>query len=659
MAATDNIVSDRASKTKSKSDIRGLFEKIFPTAFFSGTDTTHTPRLMIHDGLVTLQQINHVIEKAREKNEEDMYCYELIDCLKREAEYALKDQLRYPELTDFVICYDKGEFVPIGKGHEHANRATQLTNSGSLSSSANTSIDADNDEQEAPPVQSDTIKRTKGRAKKQKIPLDTTPTDGIPFKQRRPYIVATKPVPRDIGKAISDRDDTRCEIIRNIVSHWIHPESPYRFDIPDGKSVTIDGHCLMPYDVLSFPFENRLASLDGKSVYHFDKMSEEEMQNRDVIRAVQCTPVRLTKHDEVTWSLEWMNELRNFTGEADETMFFIHKIFCQLHEANLTLEISSVDTDIMMLGMIYLEKMQLEKKALPEIIWRYAPNGSWVFYARTPLIQYQKMASLNALYHLVQNGQWTRPGSVDALASPSKRKKTGNNVRDEIDDSTIDSPHMQNITEATSVDEPTETKKRKTRTKKTDRQWDDDATLGHQQRTAWRNLKAPALSLSLALYSVGGDYTDGFAGITYESMFHAYRKYSGYIGNVATHDPKTIYGGNMDGHAYTRLVKVAYAVSMEFKDPENPGSYINPVVTHVKTIQQLGRNKQYKMPSTPAVELNGKQVLYYLKLIIQVGNMQVVDPPAAIHGYNQIDKTKPICRTNIYRQTILPNDYKY
>lgn len=608
--------------THSKSLGLHVLEQFFPGAFVTARERVTSAHIVVEDALVGLNQLGKgELDPCSVTPCRITDCSVIFECFKKSSEYVLNNSRVYPNAHTYAYCFDKIDYVPIGKGHTQAIRSLDKSTGSQGESNSKTA---------------NVQKRSKARQKASEV--DRTPDDKVNFKDRRPYLKIGTPLPKDINLAIDDRDDTRKEIIRNIVCSWLSTGSQFKFDIPKGKSVVIDGHCLRYNDLRTIKFDNELTEDDGTTkidLTEYGKLDGEKKKRVDELIVV--TPIQFIKTGPLQYSIRWANELRNYIGEADFGMFFMHKRLTDVIGKGIQhLEIVTNDTDIVYLGLIYISKYGVDAAS---IYMRIHPKAGWVYFRNMPSNDYEYGIILNRLYKDIDSANWekTASGKSEITDSSDKDKSNKNKGSYFVDDE---------------AEEEGEKKKRKKRD-----YW-DDYDQDKQYKSDFRKLKHRVLTTVCAFVSYGGDYLYGYQGITCETIMHTLRKHSKYIGDLISINQESPYKITLDGRGYTRLVKSQFLLYRGFKDKS--GSQLKPAETDMIMIVEMSSKGVAKnmMPPPEAIELHAHHMMYYLKLIYQIGNDVLIEPYCLAYEYELVNKNEPLSRSNVRRKTISPENYR-
>lgn len=661
------------SVSRSKAGGRHALQTFMPSSFISGPVPGVTPDVIIEDALVTLRSLGSGVLDPADSQTKIISCNDIMLRMKASAEYALSNY--NSRATDYVYCFDKHNLVPIAKGHTQKKRMDssnttklkQYTDDFEVKESKDETegldepdgsedeVDDDNDDGSSPK----TNKKKKKNVEK-KPPPDRRPADGIDFKKRRPYLRLNTDAPRDLALALEDREDTKCEIIRNIVSCWIDYTGSGRIDVPVDKSVTIVGHYITPVIASKLNFSNQLVDDTNQRSVDMSKLTSTDWKDLSLILLMHITPIRLMRITETTWRLEWANELRNYLGEADFSMFYIYRMLCKEKKKKLVAEIVTIDTDILWYSLIYLDKFKSES---PTIIWKYDPHPKWVFFCGTPLYRKGSCVYINRLYHDIQNANWTNipPPPVDTQADIRNNK-----VNVDLDKN-LPLVVGSSLTKSGKKSAVKETK-RKPKGKRD--LWEDYKSFGEAQKIDFRKLKYNVITLVIAMISAGGDYTIGLPNITHEVILHTLRRHSAYIGDLVS---KVDYSGNrktiLDGTAFAKFIKCAYMVAKDVRekpekyptaiDKKKP-SLLDPASIEYKKLQSMYEHlvPKNRPPPTSVLIIHGKQLMFCMKLAFQIGERKLTEPLCLDYEYELIDPTKQLMRDNVKLRLVTPSTYK-
>lgn len=630
------------SEFRSKANARHALEKFMPDSFVK-EDSGFKPKLIIEDALITLMALKQGILNPADPQTRTTSCSDIIVKMKNSAEYALRGF--YSTADTYVYCFDKDDMVPIAKGHTQKKRLTKSDS---------------NDTK--PAVTNKTTKTKKGKNDEEKItksPPDYTPADGIGFKTRRPYLHENLPAPRDLAMALEDRDDTRREIIRNLVVHWVNYKKQYRIDVLEGKQVYIFGHCLLPLGASQLPFTNNLLDEDSKPI-DLKTLKNNELNDNKIKLLVKTTPIKLARLNEVTWTLEWMNQMRDTLGESDYCMFHIYRTICQTYGKIVPAEIVSNDTDVMWYSVINMNKY---RDANPPILWKYEPHPRWVFFSGSPVHGKSQSVNIARLHHDIENANWTN-------APPKPKGKAKTKKDKDIDDNMplVQSGEHGDESENESDDEEGGKDKKAKRPKRDF--WEDYERNEHKQKENFRKLNNRVLTFVAAMISAGGDYTIGLPNITHEVILHTLRRHSGYIGDLVTYVDFKKGVIKMDGTAFARFVKSAYMVAKvvrqgpvkkAIKIGDAPPELADPSTMHPQELQNKYEHlaPQNRLPPVYVQMIHGKQLLYFMKLAVQIGENSLREYKCLYYGYELIDDKKPLSRDNVKLTVIHPKEYKF
>lgn len=420
------------------------------------------------------------------------------------------------------------------------------------------------------------------RDKTNSVDMSTVPKDGINFKDRRPYISGDKPLPADLSLAISDRDDTLMEIISFlnsfIISYYIKNK------IPSGKNLVIDGHCLK---------KDIAEKIGVEKTNGWSPSSDYE---------AYCTPIVINHKGAF-----WFEYLHNEYGEVDFTSFYIYDKLCEIEKKTLGLDIYSIDTDTMLLGLVYISKRLGVNCG--GIYWRYEPKLSWVLNYRDEEPKWpdqeEKWVELVELYKMANGGcfnfQREKPPKLNKSGKPIVPRKKADFTRD-----------IKGFT----------------------------------------MLKSPILTMVTAIFTIGGDFIDKLPLITHETAMKALECYSSYIGDIVEVDrSKYSFHVNINGQAYVRFVKSCYIIQKDLKGKD--GRAMHPSKIEYEEINdELRRAKRVAggLPDLALLRCHARHLLYYLCLVFQIGDEKSLKlPNPLLYSYGPVDSKKPLARNNIKR----------
>lgn len=546
-----------------KSEARHELERLFPAAFLAGLNyDTRKSAIVFEDVLQAIKPLGSGALDVCDEACKVKDCFQLFCSLKKSAEWTLERT----EAKTYVIVFDKYRFVPEIKGHEQ-NARNQKT-----------------------PVQS------RKKAKEKKPEPDRTPVDGIPFKKRRPYLSAGKPIPRDIRLALDDRDDTLQDIIRCLSVAWVSPNSGARFDFPHDKRIILVGHGLT------------LADCEHMMIH---KGKADPQTDHDAY----CTPLMVAYYENGQIGLSWLSDLRNELGETD--MFLFYAIRKMRPHA---VDILSVDTDMLALALTYLDKHH--SSDVTKIYWRYYPALTWVYTFDGPHVNMERWVDVNALYVMMRGGKFNR--------YPPPKKNQSKKLKEEKEKALLlmsDADH--------------ERKKK-----------EDDANESN-----YAKLQHPVLTLIMCFLVAKTDYTfQCLYGVTHEKYMEAMRRYSSYIGDLVEVREEKIF---LRGDSFLRLLKTAFMIARgRFKDPHS-GEMIHPATLTMEDVRARtdDLNPKNRFPSDAQVLLSAKQIAAVLLIYSQIGTAsKLLEPDPVAHGYGPRDSSKPISRNNILRLKIQSTD---
>jgi hypothetical protein len=355
-------------------------------------------------------------------------------------------------------------------------------------------------------------------------------------------------------------------------------------NVPRGKRLIINGHCI------SLEKSRELKVGEGQK---WSPKDDEEAYS---------TPIVV----EEDLSLSWADHLADRLGECDFSGYYIYNRLCEHEGRRLGLDVYSVDTDIMFLGLVYCHK----NRGQDGIYWRFEPNLSWVLhYAEVPDRWPQlneRWGDISELHRSIKGGCFNRPKE-----KPQKfNKKTG-----------------KPIVPRKKADIPTKV---------------EDFVM----------LKNPILTLVAAFFTMGGDFIDKFPLIVHETALKAVMCYSKYIGDIVEEDKAMYrYSVNINGKSFARFVKSCYVIQKNVKDED--GNAVHPKDMTLEDIEDClknWKNKSGDFPSTEKIQCHAKHLLYYFSLVFQVGDeKRLREPDPLMYSYSKKDEDQELSRTNIKR----------
>lgn len=547
-----------------KSDARHELERLFPGAFHVGVSSYERGTIVaFEDGLQSLKPLGSGTLDTCNESCRLRFADDIIANAKKSAESTLCET----SCSTYFIVFDKVIYVPIVKGHEQRKRDDSKVTASSPKES------------------------------KKKPEPDRTPSDGIGFKQRRPYLVRGQPIPRDLKLAIGDRDDTLPHIISCMCMEWANPGSELAIVTPKFKRVIIDGHGL----TLEMA---RWCKIGGK----YPANDEEAYQ----------TPILIGDPFEHSYDkshARWFPALRNQHGETDFAIFFHMSKMEKMYSERLHAEIYTTDTDLINLSLIYLDGKGANG---PQIYWRYTPNLCWIYYSDKLNDEQCKWVDANHLHKLISDA------GFDRMALPGKKK--AENTRKRFEEA------MNSMSE-----EEMAVMKR-----------------GHDgERKKFMLLKHPLMSFVATVLAVKTDYTDAFKGVTHEKFIAAMMMHSDYIGDIVSISNEHTYGISLNGDSYVRLLKTAYMLSKPArfrKDDSTKDEILHPGLLTLESVRSATSSLAYQFMSDEAISQAAQHLRYLLILYHQVGRGdRLIEPDPRNYGYYPIDPNRPMDRSNIRR----------
>lgn len=229
-----------------------------------------------------------------------------------------------------VLCFDKQDYVPVSKGQTQKDRSKE----------AQDRIDS------LPPL---------------KLELDMRLTS-------------------DWNDYLSMRGLVRKKMIRYIVRQILNPNGVARISWTTCCTLYVDGHCLRAKDLAGW----NVVCKDPET--QLEEWDDPQVCLNDYPICMRIVGGRMQFHFE--------KRMRNQLGEFDYGCFYLSKVLAQIAGVPESMEIVSVDTDMMYLGLTYLYKTLVmgDGQDLPQV---YVRDGS---YDQKPLV-----LDANHLMRLIDN----------------------------------------------------------------------------------------------------------------------------------------------------------------------------------------------------------------------------------------------------------------
>lgn len=682
------------AKSSAKSDGRKVLEAQWYGAFFPSAVNKPLPQghssalIVIADEIQALKGFGSSFNSDPTKPDtfEKTHFEDLCEGMRLSAESTFKNS-RTCEI--YCCVFDKSRFVPISKGVEQTKRNLKLPTLGS-STVAAAAADEPNDVGHVIP-----------------------PADGISYKNRRPYISPGQPIPTDWNLAKHDRKDTLQDIIRQLSRgllnvRWTYefappklgdePGAPRRtvatpprncYQIPAGKRVIVDGHAMTLQDVLDlgiYMTRKHMLSI----VQSTPELLAENGYTTDehVYETPICFDHVLTADNDDYLACYFMPELRNRVGEADFSIFAIHKQLSQVlyreqleresvstaaYQATAALmsqympyvpmDILSVDTDLIYLSLLYLDKLRRDRQTNVQHtncqIWiRYWPSMTWTFSRPGLKAEFIKWCNINELYRLIE---------VDAVFPPGIEEP---NLDEDGEVQTVESVHKKQVAAvaAASVSQSDTTAaaaasaKPKYKRKPKPKMTLDGQLLARYSQNFKSYVSYRCWSIVLTLLAGGGDYTSGYRSVTYEKMFLSIKQNARYIRDLVRpaeiqYTTTTSGGGQqptspiaymiVNGDSYGRLIKCAYMLSKQSLADVDPTT-ISMQEIFEKTEHLAPQNQP---PDVAMITQCRLHLSHYVFMLSQLGSSNIVEQlDFENYGFARADETKPWSSDNILRQ---------
>ncbi len=413
----------------------------------------------------------------------------------------------------YVICFDKTEFVALAKGVEQSKR--------------------------------DSHKKFSAADMKK-------------LREKRPYLDVTKPLPENWELAKQDRSDTMPHIISFICEKWIN-DPEYAFKIPAGKRIIIDGHCL---------------SWDKIKKFGIKGIETHESENSNTFPISLRLEIDNFIDGKMTKNI--VPNMKNCLGEADFTMFFLHRQLSIICKQPLNVDIFSNDTDMLVLALIQHAKFGSK---YGNIYIKYDPAPRATCYDQ-PFLHTEEWIDISTLYRAIEKTQGLKKNQQDAR----KREKTS-------------------------------------------------------------YINTYIFTLIAAMATAGGDYIEGYHGLTHEHLLNSLKQYYNYIQPIVVITDNDTCDITLDPEAYKKFIKTAYILANK-KTRDN-----DPRKISVRELRYMTENlKKGEFPDDDFIVKMAFHLLYYMKLICQIGDASILDEgDVTQYYYAPEDPNNELHRENVKR----------
>lgn len=515
--------------------------------------------------------------EAIDKAEKVKTPFDLIVNLKRSAEYNLSLS-RYKV---YVTKIDKGEYTPSTKGQEQLKR---LLGGAKKRKTKDKKKKTKKGKEEESSSSSSEEEKVEDPNAGRKYSTKAVSEDGIPHRLRFPYVDPAGLFPWDWDDAMDDRKGTRRRIIADIVSQWldVYLQDPCHEKLREIPGVDSSKLVMRVPPGKRWIITGHCLTLDHLARLDIGNVGK-DLTDDDVYQSpilVEGLP-NGTQH--MTLEYRWRDKI----GEADFGFFSFQERILRESEPieqqpfQSGMDIFSTDTDIGYYALAYMRKKEQFCGELPQIAINIS-SQYWIHSYKRPNVGYQEWMYINALYSVI--------------LSKGEHSK----------------------------------------------------------------LKEPIWSFLAAAFNGGGDFVDPYYGLPAYHWINAIYHHGDHIGDLVHIKAK---GGQLDveidGEAYVKLLKTAYILSKPqrfnstkmsvgtladwlcTKDEDNPLSL--PKVTKLmephrfsfsdvkESTSTLGVKNRF--PSTDVIMAKAAQLLYYMKLVIQIGSPTLVLPDALEYGY--------------------------
>ena len=267
------------------------------------------------------------------------------------------------------------------------------------------------------------------------------PSDGIPHTQRRPFLCPSKGFPEDYDEGLTDRMGTRMSILRAICFYLLDvtESSPacralytqgvkrgtldMALRVPEGKCVILVGHCLAKEDLVQLC--GYLQQDPAGTCDEWKDLTDDDLYEIPVV-------LHGGGHVPGEYCIQVATGLRCGMGETDFSVFGLWEKLCTRAGGVLTetklewtrrtgFHITSTDTDLLYYGIISLAKDDLLASPplhLPPIHINYGAQ-SWVQRRRAPWLATEQWCDLRALYGYLQRlgSDYSRQGALNYVVA--------------------------------------------------------------------------------------------------------------------------------------------------------------------------------------------------------------------------------------------------
>jgi hypothetical protein len=541
-------------------------EQLFPRAFVTGRRELPDAACVMEDALTVFRSIGDSVLKPDPEtgrvwvnNGSD-----LVAAVKKSAEHYLGGGCMI-----YCIVNDIYGLVPVTKGEEQGKRQSQS-------------------------------------AKSQRDHQMELPIDFVPYTElSKPYLRLDKPLPLDWSLAMCDRKGFRAWVIGWTSIQLVSSTNPHcKLRVPEGKIVVLHGHCL----TREFIEEANARGGGFGNKIDIPKHEDGTFVSDETLNEI---PLIVSGGDGgFPIKARFALELWNMNGEAEFAFFVLYRKLQTKFPSLLSMDVLSVDTDLMLLLMVYLHKYGEE--IVGDLTWKFS-HGGWVLKAEAPNASEERRVDINTLAGDVLRGNFYGK---------------------------FDNPSLKSAVE----EDPRTTHDLREKFRKT---FPLDADCyGEPGGAIWQICAALAMA---------SDYTSPFYGITQWRIVKALFKQSDYIGPLVKFNRHAEIPVKVDVQAFTRLVKCAYTYATRRL------AGVDPSTVRVRDIRDATEKRNGKLPALPekawfptvfGLDLRMRHLTLYLHLMSQIGNERIEEPSDVTHfGYMLVDAAKGITRDNIVRQT--------
>jgi hypothetical protein len=407
---------------------------------------------------------------------------------------------------------------------------------------------------------------------------------------------------------MADRHGYRREIIAFVVMELMNLSGDSCVDIPVGKTLIVDGHCLSEKQV-RYLLTNK-SQLDGIALN----------EHEDGFCELDCYPIAYTKleiqpqdysdllEDTDCTYVELLVDYKNTLGEADFGPFFFletnhrhnedYTPTAMIHKPYRSIEIISVDTDLAYLSAIYLEKCKLSGRT-----WEQVPQ-IYIRQSRLAAYKNKQYLNVNMLVQLITNDQSMNGCGEAPIACMFAALSAAGSDYTEYH-YFVPYVHFMNAL------------------------------------TAQLHRHKPLVRINKGQLWKGRENSGVF--ITEEEHNEVSNQYKHIV--------------KLDAEAYVQLLLYAYGYAR--KQRINPEEFTSLAVDNINYYLNGANGKppleaDKHFPCPEDIVVSAKQLLYYLEMCLSVGEANVDKLYPLSYGYRMLDPNNGFTRGNLYRVILNP-----